>query len=377
MTSKRVAYLDFYRYLTVSFAIMSHAIIAHHVTARVPQDIAIYIKALTRTATPSLIVLFGMMIEIVYVKKWRNDHRSTLGTLSYRIVLCYLAFVGLAAAEFLTGDVGLKRLISSAMLIAPNTNGNIFKLYIFLLALIPPIIFIRTRFGGVGLILSAVIAFTAHHFLIRPLPPLSAPFDHIGGLAIGLGNTFGPSVPHCLALIAFGMICGSVINTRAMTFDRGALAICLTMCLAIVGAQILNLGLNGVLLRVAEMRYWRSANHPGYFAFGCVSAITILSLSYALVRYLYLSKVTVIYKVGGSTLMYFFVANILIVIFSGVAVKNTTLLYATPFLYVVSSTFLCLVWVTYGKKVRPVVAFNRQVSNATMMLWNRDRSAHA
>lgn len=70
--------LDRYRYLAVTLALVSHAILNHTASSVIDHaDMGeIVRKALTRMATPSLIFLFGVMAEVVYRGRYEKDSNA-------------------------------------------------------------------------------------------------------------------------------------------------------------------------------------------------------------------------------------------------------------------------------------------------------------
>ena len=69
----RISSIDLFRYLTVSFALFSHTLLFLKSDAFSGGDVILGLKSITRTATPALMILFGVMAEIVYLRRYRSD----------------------------------------------------------------------------------------------------------------------------------------------------------------------------------------------------------------------------------------------------------------------------------------------------------------
>ena len=366
---QRVRYLDLYRYLTVSFAIASHAILSVGLILELDADTGLYLKSLTRSATPSLIVLFGMMIEIVYARKWDTSKAETLGALWHRVLLCYLCLVGLAFVEFSVTDAQWTHLIGSVGLVRGVWNGTIFKLYMFLLALVPVFLAIRLRFGAIGLAMFAIALFVFHAIALDSLPVLPRVVAHLGGLLFGIGDTFGPSVIHASALIVFGMLLGSIVTGRASRSAKAIFAVMLSLSVAIWVYYIIAEGFHVSIGNVAEYRQWRAQNHPAYFAFGMMASIVILVLSFVVTKVAPRGLVRIPEAVGGATLIYFFIGNVLIGF--GSLLKWATIgeMVAVIASYVVLSTVAVQLWIRHAKPARMVVGFNRASVRILTSAW--------
>ena len=373
----RVRYLDLYRYLTVSFAIASHAILSHGLILKLEPSAGLFLKSLTRTATPSLIVLFGMMVEIVYARKWDADRSSTLGALWHRVLLCYLCFVGLALVEFAVRDGGLIRLAGSVTLVLAVWNGTIFKLYMFLLAIVPLFLLVRNRYGATGLVIVPLAIFLFHLAALDPLPPLPKVGRHLGGLLFGIGDTFGPSVIHASALIVFGMLLGAVVTGRATPQAKAGFAIMLCGSVGVLGYYIAAQGFMTSLNNVADYSQWRSQNHPAYFAFGMVVSVAILAFSYFVTLAVPQVLVRIPETVGGATLIYFFLGNVLIGFGYLLGLNTIPQISAVIASYIVLSTVAVVLWLKYAKPSRVIVGFNdRSVSILTHAWMGAGRRWH-
>lgn len=358
-SKRRIVELDVFRYLTVSFAVASHAIIAHSIYGDDLYGWALIGKTLTRSATPCLIILFGMMVEMVYMQKFQRDFRAASAAVLHRVVLCYFAFIGLALAAFLFSGAPLLQFLAAFPLISPAENGNIFKIYIFLLLLIFPLYFIRRRFGSVGLVTFAMCLWALHFLLIDRFSILPYPLHHLGGLLFAIGDEWGPSVLHAVALVVFGMLLQSAI----FSVERNWTAVVLVVLTSLGSAMYLlavgfSEGWQSVATNIADANIWRDNNHLGYYAYGVVASLMILASSYALPRVLPLKILKPAVLVGGATLMYFFLANLFISIVPNFAIADAWLSVAVVAAYVIISTIATLLWLRFGRPSSLAATFN-------------------
>ena len=61
---ERISLLDTFRFVAVTFALLAH-VATQHGLDQYETDLGLLSKALTRSATPSLLIVFGVMLEIV------------------------------------------------------------------------------------------------------------------------------------------------------------------------------------------------------------------------------------------------------------------------------------------------------------------------
>lgn len=351
--------LDVYRYLTVTFAIVSHIILHHNIYGDELVGGLAFAKAITRSATPTLLILFGMMVEMVYARRFREDRPATAGSLLYRAILCYLAFIILALAEFLLENGNASRLIAAVPLISPVENGNIFKLYAILLVLTYPILMLRSRFGVPGLLAMVAVLWALYYLVIDRFPALPFPLHHIGGVLFGIGDEWGPSILHSSLLVVFGMLMSNVLTgEKRLRFATPAFAGIIALSFGYLAWAVFQYGLDGVALRIADIDAWRRTNDFGYYAFGIMASVVILSVSYALDWALPKRVSEPMRLVGGVTLMYFFTANIIL---SAVPEFEPTLQWHEFSLvlgYILFFSLLAYVWARWGRRTNWVAGIN-------------------
>lgn len=355
LPDRRISCLDAFRYLAVTFAIISHIAIHHHIYDETASDGATIMKAVTRAATPALLVLFGMMIELVYYRKYKTSFKDVMASLIQRAIMCYLALVTLATAFFVTGTMTAKGLIGGIILLGQVHNNDIFKLYMFLLPLSLPLLFIRHRWGAIGIGAFVVTLWVGHQLLFSGLPALPFPLGHIGSLTMGIGSEFGPSILHSSVLLAFGMAIASALFTERDSSKRRSWLVLSTViiigALMVILQQMTVYGPMDVVRKIAVIREWRNSHHLGYYAYGVLAASLLLLVAIA-VDCLLPARVKVgISKAGGVTLMYFFLANLLLALIPEFATPSPAISAVLVLVYVTVSTAFALWWARNGRNM--------------------------
>lgn len=352
---KRIGYLDVFRYSAVTFAIISHIVIHHHIYDETASDVAAMMKAVTRAATPALLVLFGMMVELVYYRKYKTSFKEVMASLIQRAIMCYLALVTLAIAFFVTGAMTVKGLVGGITLLGQVNNNDIFKLYMILLVLSLPLLFIRHRWGAIGIGAFVVILWVGHRLLLSSFSELPYPLGHMGSLMMGIGSGFGPSILHSSVLLAFGMAIAAALFTERDSRKRRSWlvlsTVIMTGALIVILQQMSVYGPMGVVRKIAVIREWRSSHHLGYYAYGVLAA-SLLLLFAVVGDYLLPTRAKAgISKAGGVTLMYFFLANLLLALVPEFATPSPAISAALVLAYVTVFTALALWWARTGRNM--------------------------
>ena len=133
--SQRDAFLDSTRGLAVFLAVLIHAVRSFGYAFSPEGDL---VFLLTRTATPILLIVFGVMIETVYLRKLREGRglEETRQRLLHRAITCYLVYLMVGLAALLAGKVAVGDLGQMAVSLSPVPYGQILFLYAALLTLL-------------------------------------------------------------------------------------------------------------------------------------------------------------------------------------------------------------------------------------------------
>jgi len=286
MTSKkltRLNFIDVARSYAIILALFSHAMLAFGGFAALGED-ALKIKLFTRTATPLFVFMFGMMLELVYARKAReNGLSSVVRRLLLRSAQCYLGYQ-LTVVAGMIGDHTTLRAGANALLFMDSAIfGNILRLYSVAMLLAIPIIWLRCRTGPLSLVIMLIAIWVGDIFLERYAGVSLGRFDALIGILFGTGSTLdGPSVWHGMTFVFAGMLVAASLHDwkeaglKRFYYTLFALT---AVSLTVVAYLAADVSLAGVIKRFANYNY-RSHNHIGYYAVGLIAcAITLFILS--------------------------------------------------------------------------------------------------
>lgn len=311
----RILFLDVFRFLLVSFALISHIILAFGIEDLLGERVALLTKSLTRTATPALLLLFGIMVELVYRRRFAQSRSRTATAIMARSLTCYICFVFLGTLALLTGRVSLMSYAGSLILIQDIPLANIFSIYAFMLPL-SLVLLQLDRMAGLWPIALLALGLVALDILfLSGRQPLPYPLGHFGGFLLGIGENWGPSILHGLLLVMAGMvICRAMFVPDPAPSDR-------YLCAFLVAGSIAFLTITAVahpgdpvhvLRAVADYGQWRGHNQFGYFAFGICTTVALLGLSRLACRTI--PAIGVTQAIGRRTLTYFLLGNALLLL---------------------------------------------------------------
>lgn len=313
---ERVVYLDIFRCLMVSAAILSHVLGYVHAWDLLDDKATLPLRLFTRGATPGLLILFGFMIEFVYTRAARSyGTGECLRRILYRAMLCYLAFLIVAAAGFLGGTMTVKQFFLDLFFVQGALNANIFAIYFFVLLLTIPVFLLRLRFGIFSLLAVIAVIWLLDIFWVEPLAnpfaQLSSPlryFTYLCEFLTGLGDAWGPSILHSMTLVLFGM---STAHALTMKTLKGALPCSLVVlaALTLVVHEGQTAGWTNFAHNIANYEGYRAHNHEVYYAFGVLHALALMLFAWVLTRILPPVAREFMTYLGSRTFLYFLVAN--------------------------------------------------------------------
>jgi hypothetical protein len=286
LTSKKLTRLDFIdvaRSYAIILALFAHAMIVFGGFTALGED-ALKIKLFTRTATPLFVFMFGMMIELVYAKKARENGLFSINRkLLLRSAQCYLGYQLTVVAGMIGDHASLKEGAHALLFLDSVMFGNILRLYSVALLLAIPIVWIRCRTGPSSLVIMLVAIWAGDIFLERYAGISLGRFDPLIGILLGTGSTLdGPSVWHGMTFVFAGMLVAASLhnwNESGLKQFYYTLFTLTAVSLIVVVYLAADVSLAGVARRFADYSY-RSHNHLGYYAVGLLAcAITLFILS--------------------------------------------------------------------------------------------------
>ncbi len=275
---QRFSFIDSSRGMAVFLAMLSHAFIHFAGFVDFP-DGAVWLRSImTRTATPTFLVLFGIMIELAYFQKSRagGDITAARNRLFHRMLTCYLLYVAVTLAAVLTQKLTLAQGGIAISFRGTGRFADILKIYavmFFLVALTYPI---GLRRGAVFFLAVAAVGWGIKFYLDSLELAKFTPTQFL----FGYGRGGGPTILPGFTFVGFGLLIGEAISGRRRPI-WGALGFALAALIVSIG--MLNYGGIGFGWRIILELRW--VNHPYYYAYGCVVAALSLAIFYTLWRF--------------------------------------------------------------------------------------------
>lgn len=291
VANSRIIGIDLTRSVAILFAMLSHVWVVTAMNNFWSGPSADFLRALMALATPTFVLLFGTMLEIIYRPKFvQGEQRPVTVRLFSRAIQCWLLYCLSVVVLYLVPDgYSLKFSIATMMLLGVTPFTDILKFYTVVLFLAPILLLLRNKIGLLPLLLAAV-AVHAVHPTLRGLPSpidfqMSMNAERVATFLFGIGDgrLGGPSILHGLSLIIGGMAFGRLIagDRAACSGTTGSIAKRASFLLA---ASALALALGALLSRedlLAELgdMSLRMDSDPLYFAAGLCGAVALTSLA--------------------------------------------------------------------------------------------------
>lgn len=369
----RIIYLDVFRFILVSFALISHTIISFDIGQNFGEVIALLVKSLTRISTPALLILFGVMVELVYRRRYKMDRESAARNIIARAIICYILFISLGALALIFGKTSTLNYLGSLFFLRPIPLTNIFAIYAILLPASLALLEIDRTFGRVGLYVFSLTLIILDTAFLSGHPKLPYPFGHLGGFYLGVGEQWGPSILHALLLVVVGTIVSRAVFSEIRSIADRVLVTIIGMSSAIflLSYEVSQPGYFDVLAAVAEYSDWRAHNHLGYYAFGILATLVMLFISKLLWQIA--PAVSITQEIGRRTLTYFVIGNALLLISPRIEINGSILSIIIIIFHIFLTITLTLTW-AYGPGRSQVVAYwNRYIERASTQIISKVR----
>jgi hypothetical protein len=284
--TEKIIGLDIARSVAIFLAMLSHSL----VTANVLNDIANVSPALKiafRSSTPTFVVLFGVLLELVYLRTARENGISAVSKRMYhRAAQCYVLYVISLVPLVLTGKTSGFDALLSAALLGSTPFTDILRYYACLFIISPFILAFRIRFGLLSCV-TVALAIQLLHPAISAIPDLPTVFNRhllarIPNLLFGVGaHGSGPSVLHGLLFVAVGGLLGNALQAERLGRFAGKVVsvnpyIGLMAALALGTLAAVWMGPELVSIDSVSGLTLRSANHPLYFFGGAMLATLLI-----------------------------------------------------------------------------------------------------
>ena len=343
--TSRIGALDTFRFLTVTLALLSHGVLEFRVETVTSPEVWLVLRSITRSATPGLLLLFGVMAEIVYARRYAERGAALFPRLLRRAGQCYGAFVALAVLVALCQAKPEGYVWRSLGFLTLEGYNVIFALYAFLMFALMILLPVRTRFGAGGLIAALGLLWAADFALVSRLPAASPTFSVLADITLGTGGTWGPSAFHSISLVIAGMVFGRALygTERKQSATIVAIALLLLSCV-IVMMEMTSKGAVGFFRSVVDLSHYRAQNHPAYYAYGVLGAAALLPIAY-LVNACTPSRLRdLMHRLGGRTFSYFFIGNAVLIAFSGYKIHSAAHAVLAVLSYLIAAMAVSLLW---------------------------------
>lgn len=291
MNRQRIDFVDVARAYAIALVTFGHAMGEFGAWDELSESTRELARLVTRTGTPLFVLMFGMMIELIHVRRAQHDGVDALRPrLRRRALECYAGYLLVSAAALVSDRAELLDVAESAVLLGGAGYGTILGVYALALAATPALLRIRIRFGAWAApallaLLWSLDAFVLARFDDRDAGAFAYPIDFV----LGAGRHIrGPSLLHSFTFVLAGMILAGGLRTwqerGAKDFGRRVAAVS-----AVAGIVVLGLmwrdGTDAVIDGFRYYRGYRRDNAAGYFALGVIGAsLTLLLLAVSVPR---------------------------------------------------------------------------------------------
>lgn len=303
----RLGFIDDARAIAIILAMTSHAMVHFDLW----RSIEFPLRVFTRMATPTFIVLFGVMIGSVYIKKWQQGNQLDVTTrLISRAMTCYILFFFITIAALIGQHIDAFETIRALFFIQSGRFGNILKIYSILLVIMIPVIHIYSKiqtsqqyiiFSFILLNLVWGIRYFGRIFEVDDR-------GHILSFLFGIPIGFGPALTLSITFVIFGMGIGLFIRSK-ITYT---LYFSIFMIFSSIIIISMNTAENGVskFIELISSYFFRGDNNPAYFAFGIIGA-TIIIIFASLISFYF--KIPLIFRcIGSRSIFIYSIGNILL-----------------------------------------------------------------
>ena len=285
--TSRLSYLDMARAGAILLAMTSHIFQHYDIWWSIHPDTYRVVKMITRTGTPTFIVLFGMMMELVYVQyAQRSGMQITSRRLLQRSLMCYLCFFIIAFAAVLGGQIESDQFLRAMVFVDKGRYGEILKYYIFALAVAPCLLYCRLRYGLKSLLLMLAAIWLYDWSLTAYLESWMGN-SYAGSLILGVGNQQGPSMLHGMTFVLVGMIIGRLLTApHGEPVHSRHFRACVALLVLAAIVFLWELHQSGFIPVVDNIttihreasKGYRHNNLPVYYAYGLLTCSALIGL---------------------------------------------------------------------------------------------------
>lgn len=287
--SSREVFIDFARGFAIVLAVGSHAFYTFGYNILFGNSMYL-VMSITRFATPSFILITGMMFELVYLSKAEKlGFKVMVQSLLQRALQCYLAFVVTVFIEWFSQQLSTGDAQLAVVFMGNSLFSGILQFYTIFLLLAIPIIWLRKRFG-IWLISAVPIVVWLGDLLLNRMawPPVARPLSHLTGLLFGHPAVSNFSMWHSLTFMSFGMLVGYMFKRSRQAGNWRAFQVTLLslflLCLAVSLVFVLPLTWGDFFFDFSNK--YRINHQIPYYTIGSMGAFLLLWITWKLRRFL-------------------------------------------------------------------------------------------
>ncbi len=238
------------------------------------------VMSITRFATPSFVIITGMMFELVYFRKAeKQGFKAMVQSLLRRALQCYLAYLITVFIEWFSFNLTSVEAQRAVLFVGKSLFSGILKFYAIFLLLAIPVIWLRKRFG-IWLISAIPVLVWMVDILIRQIswPSADQPIAYLTALVFGHPALSNFSVWHALTFMSFGMVLGYMLKCSKQAgnwrdFQLTLLAM-LTICLVVSLVIVLPIDWSVFFFQFSNV--YRENHQIPYYSIGSMGAFVLI-----------------------------------------------------------------------------------------------------
>ena len=281
----RIEFVDVVRAYAIVLVTFGHALGDLRVWRALPLPVADVLTFVTRGGTPMFVLLFGMMVELVHVRRAERDGVAAIAPrLRRRALDCYGCYLFVSACAAYGGSSDWMSFGKSAVFAAGAGFGTVLGTYAVLLLAVPTMLRLRLRFGLWMAPMTVATVWALDQLVLSRFDGVdTGPWAYSLDFVFGAGrHVRGPSVLHALSFVGAGMFLAAGLrrwhSSGARDFRRHAASVA-----AVAGIVVVFLasrdGFGAVVEGFREYHLFRRHNAPGYFAVGTLTAVGALAVA--------------------------------------------------------------------------------------------------
>lgn len=283
-----MVFIDVARSFAILAALAAHAVAVFAVWPAVPPGLGKAAgNALFYTATPTFFLLFGVMLELVQVRRRERDGALAVSrSLGLRALQCWLGLLLGMFCAWLGGRLTSGQLPDALLNLIDTPNSGILRFYTAAMLLCIPVVIWRPRLGpALPLVLVGAIWLGALLLPLLPWPTAASRWGFLCGFLVGHPPTWSAgSLWHNLSVVFLGMGLGYHMRSRVQAglVPLGGAPVRLLVYACLVGVALCAWVLGPQELAHGYLgtgRHLRSTCHPAYFLISTLCALGLIWLA--------------------------------------------------------------------------------------------------